>query len=85
MLNNAIGGGLGPVSGDRRGSHSRSASLVGRRSGEQTVIEEEDEDVEEVDYFPPVRVEEGESVASPGIVDEAPKLPELPQLKKLGA
>lgn len=85
MLNNAIGGGLGPVSGERRGSHSRSASLVGRRSGEQTVIEEEDEDVEEVEYFPPVRVEEGESVASPGIVDEAPKLPELPQLKKLGA
>ena len=35
------------------GSHSRSTSVAGRRSGE--VIEEEDEDeVEEVDHFSPL-------------------------------
>ena len=81
MLNN-IPGGLGPIPGERKGSHSRSTSLVGRRSGEQTVIEEEDEDVEEVDYFPPVRAEEGEVVTMPMTpltppVEEAPRLPEL--------
>jgi len=36
-----------------RSSHSRSASVTGRRSGE--IIEEEDEDeVEEVDHFSPL-------------------------------
>ena len=40
-------------SGNRTGSHSRSTSLAGRRSGE--IIEEEDEDeIEEVDAFSPI-------------------------------
>jgi len=53
MLNVQAGG------AERKGSHSRSASLVGRRSGEQ-VIEEEDEDgVEEVDTFGPLTGEGG--------------------------
>lgn len=34
--------------------HSRSTSAVGRRSGEQTTIEEEEEEVEEVDAFGPL-------------------------------
>ncbi len=39
----------------RAGSHSRSTSVAGRRSGEITGIEEEDEDgVEEVDAFSPI-------------------------------
>ena len=39
----------------RAGSHSRSTSVVGRRSGEITGIEEEDEEeVEEVDVFSPI-------------------------------
>ena len=78
MLNN-LAGGLGPIPGERKGSHSRSTSLVGRRSGEQTVIEEEDEDVEEVDYFPPVRAEDGEVATIPLTpqMEEAPRLPEL--------
>lgn len=89
MLNN-MPGGLGPIPGERKGSHSRSTSLVGRRSGEQTVIEEEDEDVEEVDYFPPVMAEEGEVVTIPMTpltpqVEEAPRLPELnmPMLEEI--
>ncbi|CAG8973404.1 hypothetical protein HYALB_00000168 [Hymenoscyphus albidus] len=43
----------GPSGSTRTGSHSRSASVAGRRSGE--IIEEEDEDeVEEVDAFSPI-------------------------------
>jgi serine/threonine protein kinase len=42
-------------SSSRAGSHSRSTSVAGRRSGEITGIEEEDEDeVEEVDVFSPI-------------------------------
>lgn len=54
MLNTASGSGSGSGSGhNRAGSHSRSASVVGRRSGE--IIEEEDEDeIEEVDAFSPL-------------------------------
>ena len=45
----------------RTGSHSRSASVAGRRSGE--IIEEEDEDeVEEVEVFSPI--------TGPGEVEE---------------
>lgn len=44
-----------PTPDRRTGSHSRSASAVGRRSGEITGIEEEDEDeIEEVDAFSPI-------------------------------
>ncbi|KAA8576316.1 hypothetical protein EYC84_006452 [Monilinia fructicola] len=47
---NASGSGLGHT---RTGSHSRSTSIAGRRSGE--IIEEEDEEeIEEVDVFTPV-------------------------------
>jgi len=48
----------------RAGSHSRSASVAGRRSGE--IIEEEDEDeVEEVENFSPVTGEEVEETIYP--------------------
>ncbi|RDL34621.1 Kinase-like protein [Venustampulla echinocandica] len=54
--------GVGSSSGTgRASSHSRSASLAGRRSGE--IIEEEDEDdIEEVDAFSPI--------IGPGMVEE---------------
>lgn len=54
MLNTSPASGSGNGSGhNRAGSHSRSASVVGRRSGE--IIEEEDEDeIEEVDAFSPL-------------------------------
>ncbi|KAJ8070406.1 hypothetical protein OCU04_000780 [Sclerotinia nivalis] len=51
----------------RTGSHSRSASIAGRRSGE--IIEEEDEEeIEEVDVFTPVvgPAETEEMVFTPG-------------------
>jgi hypothetical protein len=51
-----------PASGSghiRAGSHSRSASVAGRRSGE--IIEEEDEDeIEEVEAFSPLLTGSGE-------------------------
>ncbi|KAE8452114.1 hypothetical protein EG329_001581 [Mollisiaceae sp. DMI_Dod_QoI] len=54
MLNTSSSGGSGSGSGhNRAGSHSRSTSVAGRRSGE--IIEEEDEDeIEEVDAFSPL-------------------------------
>jgi hypothetical protein len=55
MLNTSSPNSSGNPSGSsiRAGSHSRSASVAGRRSGE--IIEEEDEDeVEEVDAFSPI-------------------------------
>lgn len=54
MLNVLSGGAMGFGGGEgRKSSHSRSASLAGRRSGE--IIEEEDEDdIEEVDAFSPL-------------------------------
>ncbi len=81
-----FGGGIGV---ERKGSHSRSTSLVGRRSGEQIIEEEEEEDVEEVDGygFPPVKAEEGEYVeklstytATPGLSPGVPELPLTPRL-----
>ena len=57
----------------RAGSHSRSTSVAGRRSGEITGIEEEDEDeVEEVDAFSPITGpgEIEETIFAPG---EIPK------------
>ncbi|KAH6675540.1 serine/threonine protein kinase-like protein [Halenospora varia] len=54
-------GGSAGGSGIRTGSHSRSTSVAGRRSGE--IIEEEDEDeIEEVDAFSPI--------TGPGLVEE---------------
>ena len=51
-------------SGVRAGSHSRSTSLAGRRSGE--IIEEEDEDeVEEVEAFSPITGEDTEETIYP--------------------
>lgn len=51
-------------SGTRGGSHSRSTSLAGRRSGE--IIEEEDEDeIEEVEAFSPITGEEVEETIYP--------------------
>jgi len=56
-------GGIGG-SGVRAGSHSRSTSVAGRRSGE--IIEEEDEDeVEEVEAFSPITGEEVEETIYP--------------------
>ncbi|KUJ22401.1 kinase-like protein [Mollisia scopiformis] len=54
MLNTSSSSGSANGSGhNRTGSHSRSASVAGRRSGE--IIEEEDEDeIEEVDAFSPL-------------------------------
>ena len=55
MLNTSSPNSAGNPSGSsiRAGSHSRSTSIAGRRSGE--IIEEEDEDeVEEVDVFSPI-------------------------------
>ncbi|KAG0650580.1 serine threonine-kinase [Hyphodiscus hymeniophilus] len=57
----------------RTGSHSRSTSVAGRRSGEITGIEEEDEDeVEEVEAFSPI--------TGPGVIEETIFAPgETPQ------
>jgi serine/threonine protein kinase len=66
MLNMASPSPSGSVggSGVRAGSHSRSTSLAGRRSGE--IIEEEDEDeIEEVEAFSPVTGEEVEETIYP--------------------
>lgn len=66
MLNMSIptSSGSGVGSGVRAGSHSRSASVAGRRSGE--VIEEEDEDeIEEVEAFSPIAGEEIEETIYP--------------------
>ena len=53
MLNTSSPSPSGSVGHARAGSHSRSASVAGRRSGE--IIEEEDEDeIEEVDAFSPI-------------------------------
>ncbi|KAF8863331.1 Pkinase-domain-containing protein [Acephala macrosclerotiorum] len=61
MLNTSSPSGSGNGPGHHRtGSHSRSTSVAGRRSGE--IIEEEDEDVEEVDAFSPL--------TGPGEVEE---------------
>lgn len=38
----------------RAGSHSRSASAAGRRSGELVIQEEDEDDIEEVDAFSPI-------------------------------
>jgi hypothetical protein len=55
--------GMRSLSGERKSSHSRSTSVVGRKSGELAIVgeeeeqeeeEEEFEDVEEVDQFGPV-------------------------------
>ena len=55
------GAGGSGTGGPRAGSHSRSTSIAGRRSGE--IIEEEDEDeIEEVDAFSPI--------TGPGEVEE---------------
>lgn len=52
-------------SGTRTGSHSRSTSVAGRRSGE--IIEEEDEDeIEEVEAFSPVADMVEETIFPPG-------------------
>jgi len=54
MLNvnsSPIGAGEGR---SRAGSHSRSASAAGRRSGELVIQEEDEDDVEEVDAFSPI-------------------------------
>jgi len=46
---------IGPGEGrSRAGSHSRSASAAGRRSGELVIQEEDEDDVEEVDAFSPI-------------------------------
>lgn len=61
-----------PTPERRAGSHSRSASVAGRRSGE--IIEEEDEDeIEEVEAFSPITGpgEVEETIFAPG---EMPKL-----------
>jgi hypothetical protein len=66
MLNMPTSGPSGSVSGSgvRAGSHSRSTSIAGRRSGE--IIKEEDEDeVEEVEAFSPVTGEEVEETIYP--------------------
>jgi hypothetical protein len=53
LLNTSSPSPSGSANHTRAGSHSRSASVAGRRSGE--IIEEEDEDeVEEVDAFSPI-------------------------------
>jgi hypothetical protein len=53
MLNTSSPSPSAGVSHTRGGSHSRSASVAGRRSGE--IIEEEDEDeIEEVEAFSPI-------------------------------
>jgi len=53
MLNTSSPSPSGGAGHTRAGSHSRSASVAGRRSGE--IIEEEDEDeIEEVDTFSPI-------------------------------
>ena len=55
LLNTSSPSPAGGSSHTRTGSHSRSASVAGRRSGEITGIEEEDEDeIEEVDAFSPI-------------------------------
>jgi len=57
MLNTSVGNSSGIAGGSsvRTGSHSRSTSVAGRRSGEITGIEEEDEDeIEEVEAFSPI-------------------------------
>jgi hypothetical protein len=55
MLNTSSPTPAGGANHTRTGSHSRSASVAGRRSGEITGIEEEDEDeIEEVDAFSPI-------------------------------
>lgn len=51
--------------------HSRSTSAVGRRSGEQTTIEEEEEEVEEVDAFGPLT---GEGVDVEVVFEELAEL-----------
>lgn len=68
MLNTGSGSGSGSGSNHHRtGSHSRSTSVVGRRSGE--IIQEEDEDeVEEVDAFSPL--------TGPGEMEEVFPAPE---------
>lgn len=66
MLNTSSPSPSGGASGSaaRGGSHSRSTSLAGRRSGE--IIEEEDEDeVEEVEAFSPITGEEMEETIYP--------------------
>jgi hypothetical protein len=50
---NVQAGSVGEKSGHGHG-HSRSTSAVGRRSGEQTIEDIEEEEVEEVDAFGPL-------------------------------
>jgi serine/threonine protein kinase len=74
MLNTSNTTSPGPSgSSIRTGSHSRSASVAGRRSGEITGIEEEDEEeIEEVDDFSPI--------TGPGKIEETIFAPgETPQ------
>jgi serine/threonine protein kinase len=64
MLNTSNASPIAGGSGVRAGSHSRSASAVGRRSGE--IIEEEDEDeVEEVEAFSPITGNDTEAIIYP--------------------
>jgi len=74
MLNTGSPSAPGSGSSARAGSHSRSASVAGRRSGE--IIEEEDEDeIEEVDAFSPI--------TGPGEIEETIFAPgETPSEKK---
>lgn len=80
MLNTSSPSPSGGVSGHvKTGSHSRSTSVAGKRSGE--IIEEEDEDeIEEVDAFSPI--------TGPGEVEEtifpAGETPGDKELLKLG-
>ncbi len=79
MLNTSSPSPSGGGSGHARGgSHSRSTSVVGKRSGE--IIEEEDEDeIEEVDAFSPI--------TGPGEIEEVFPAVETPGNKdplKLG-
>ena len=74
MLNTSSPSPAGSGSGHvRTGSNSRSASVVGKRSGE--IIEEEDEDeVEEVEAFSPL--------TGPGEVEEVFPAGETPGSKE---
>lgn len=54
--------------------NSRSGSIQGRRSQDITVLEEEDEDVEEVEEFSPIAAGEQE-VVMPDIDDKLGDLP----------
>jgi len=52
------------ASGARAGSHSRSTSLAGRRSGE-IILEQDEDEVEEVEAFSPITGQEVEETIYP--------------------